>query len=488
MITNRKGLARFAKVCLALLSVCVCLWPSVTAKAQQFTEPEMVFVAGGAFTMGCTSEQGSDCYDNEKPSHEVRLSGFAIGRYEVTQALWQNVMGYNPSQFQGDNLPVENVSWDEVQIFLQRLNTLTGKHYRLPTEAEWEYAARGGQLSLQTPYAGGSGIADVSWYADNSGDVTHAVGTRQPNELGIYDMSGNVWEWCSDSYGQYSNKRQTNPKGAASGDYRIVKGGGYTSSGTQCRVSSRKSFYQGGKDNMTGFRLAMDDDRKAHSTKTKQMTEQERIAAEQASKKAAADDLKKEGEILEAAAKAAAREERMARWNERFGDLPFSTFFTLNAAYTSMPQWSYGFKVGTVQVFGWYFSAMTNFNYKGAFTAFSSDGPYTLTGVSKTTYLGAQAGFVFRPCIPVSLHLGAGFGYRTLNFETEQGWYNLPKRTYYGPTASLGVMFHLWGFVLSAEATGMLYNCNPDNSAKFAGGVRIGAGFCLPDRKKDVNY
>jgi formylglycine-generating enzyme required for sulfatase activity len=144
----------------------------------------------------------------------VQLTGFAIAKYEVTQALWKQVMGNNPSRFKGDSLPVENVTWDDVQIFLQRLNAKTGKNYRLPTEAEWEYAARGGQQSRQTMFAGGSELETVSWCSSNAENSTHNVGTRQPNELGICDMSGNVWEWCSDYYGQYSSDKQTNPTGA----------------------------------------------------------------------------------------------------------------------------------------------------------------------------------------------------------------------------------------------------------------------------------
>ena len=205
--------ARRTPRCLAAAILSLFLWMG-TAAAQGIQEPEMVFIAGGSFTMGCTFEQGSDCASDEKPSHEVQLTGFAIAKYEVTQALWKQVMGNNPSRFKGDSLPVENVTWDDVQIFLQRLNAQTGQNYRLPTEAEWEYAARGGQQSRQTMFAGGSELETVAWCSSNAENSTHNVGTRQPNELGICDMSGNVWEWCSDYYGQYSSDKQTNPTGA----------------------------------------------------------------------------------------------------------------------------------------------------------------------------------------------------------------------------------------------------------------------------------
>ena len=137
----------------------------------------MVYVSGGTFTMGATSEQGSDAWDNEKPAHSVTLSGYYIGKYEVTQELWEAVMGSNPSYFKGDNLPVERVSWNDVQEFLRKLNAMTGKRYRLPTEAEWEFAARGGNSSRGYKYSGSNSLGSVAWYTDNSGNRTHAVPT-----------------------------------------------------------------------------------------------------------------------------------------------------------------------------------------------------------------------------------------------------------------------------------------------------------------------
>ena len=196
-----------------------------SSSSAKFGDIEMVYVKGGTFTMGAISEQGADAYDDEKPAHSVTLSDFYIGKYEVTQAQWRAVMGSNPSSFKGDNLPVENVSWNDIQKFIQKLNAQTGKEFRLPTEAEWEYAARGGSKSRGYKYSGSNNIGDVAWYSGNSGSKTHPVGQKQPNELGIYDMSGNVWEWCSDWYGSYSSSSQTNPKGPNSGDYRVLRGG-----------------------------------------------------------------------------------------------------------------------------------------------------------------------------------------------------------------------------------------------------------------------
>ncbi len=198
----------------------------------------MIPVNGGTFTMGATSEM-TEPWDDEKPTHQVILSSYYIGETEVTQALWKAVMGNNPSHFNGDNLPVESVSWNDCQTFIRKLNDLTGRHFRLPTEAEWEFAARGGNQSRHTQYSGSSRIDDVAWYDGNSGDRTHPVKTKQPNELGIYDMSGNVWEWCQDWFGNYSSSAQTNPTGASSGSNRVDRGGCWGSNPRGCRSSRR---------------------------------------------------------------------------------------------------------------------------------------------------------------------------------------------------------------------------------------------------------
>ena len=189
-------------------------------------EPEMVFVEGGAFTMGCTDY---DCYEWKQtccPAHQVTLSSFKIGKYSCTQVQYEAVMGSNPSKVKGDNLPVTTVR-DNALAFITKLNESTGKNYRLPTEAEWEYAARGGNKSKGYTYSGSNNIDEVAWYSENSNNQIHPVGTKAPNELGIYDMSGNVWEECSDWYGVYSDELQTNPQGPATGSFHVNRGGSF---------------------------------------------------------------------------------------------------------------------------------------------------------------------------------------------------------------------------------------------------------------------
>ncbi|MGM9712610.1 MAG: formylglycine-generating enzyme family protein [Prevotella sp.] len=209
---------------------------------------DMVLVEGGTFTMGAK---------DEKPMHQVTLSSFYIGKYEVTQSLWKAVMGSNPSEWQGDNLPVENVSWDDCQEFVKKLNTMTGKNFRLPTEAEWEFAARGGKHSRGYQYSGSTKLGDVAWYNDNSYKQTHPVGTKAPNELGIYDMSGNVWEWCQDWYGVYNSYAQTNPTGPSSGSFRVNRGGSWYDGARGCRVANRDYYAPGIRYYYLGLRLAL---------------------------------------------------------------------------------------------------------------------------------------------------------------------------------------------------------------------------------------
>ena len=225
-----------------------------TVKGVTFT---MVAVEGGTFKMGATSEQGSDADSSEEPVHQVTLSSYYIGQTEVTQALWKAVMGKNPSWYKGDDKPVENVSWDDCQKFFKKLNKLTGKRFRLPTEAEWEYACRGGKKSRGYKYSGSNTIGDVAWYKDNSSSETHPVGTKSPNELGIYDMSGNVLEWCQDWYGSYSSAAQTNPTGASSGSGRVFRGGRWSGNAGHCRSSNRSSIAPDYRNDFHGLRLAL---------------------------------------------------------------------------------------------------------------------------------------------------------------------------------------------------------------------------------------
>ena len=217
----------------------------------------MVWVEGGTFRMGATSEQGSDAYSDEKPVHSVTLSSFYIGKTEVTQALWKAVMGSNPSNFRGDNLPVECVSWNDCQAFIRKLNALTGQNFRLPTEAEWEFACRGGNNSRGYKYSGSNYIDNVAWHDGNSGGKTHPVATKSPNELGIYDMSGNVDEWCSDWYGDYTSGAQTNPKGPYDGSSRVRRGGSWDDYVRYCRSSSRFNLNPTYRYLNLGLRLAL---------------------------------------------------------------------------------------------------------------------------------------------------------------------------------------------------------------------------------------
>ena len=234
-----------------------------TVNGVSFT---MLPVIGGTFKMGGTSEQNPEANSWEKPVHQVTLSSFSIGETEVTQELWQAVMGTNPSYYQGDlQRPVEMVSWSDCQTFINQLNELTGKNFRLPTEAEWEYAARGGKYSMGYKYAGSSEIDEVGWYWNNipshvfgnEGYGTQPVATLEPNELGLYDMTGNVWEWCQDWYGNYSGDDQTDPTGAFSGSFRVFRGGSWSRSAEACRVSFRNFNYPSTRDDTMGFRLAL---------------------------------------------------------------------------------------------------------------------------------------------------------------------------------------------------------------------------------------
>ena len=221
---------------------------------------DMVRVEGGTFTMGGTREQGEDAFEDESPTHKVTLSTYSIGRYPVTQDQWEAVMGSNPSHFKGEKLPVESVSWFDCQDFVQKLSEMTGRRFRLPTEAEWEYAARGGKRSKRNKYSGGNILNQVGWYNENSGGVSHEVGKKSPNELGIYDMSGNIWEWVQDWKGDYTKEDQINPKGPETGIERVCRGGGWNREIDRSRVSYR------GDDQATlrycslGLRIALEED------------------------------------------------------------------------------------------------------------------------------------------------------------------------------------------------------------------------------------
>lgn len=230
---------------------------------------QMVYVAGGTFEMGATPEQGSDAYADEMPVHTVTLGDYYIGRYEVTQAQWVAVMGRDVVQQRdakdttltlhgmGADYPAYYISWEEAKRFCEKLSELSGKTYRLPTEAEWEYAARGGRHKDGTKYSGSDEISEVAWVARNSEGTTHPVGQKKPNGLGLYDMSGNVWEWCQDKYcaDYYSESPVENPEGPEYGSFRVKRGGSWRYLANSGRVSRRYSNFPDTKRDVVGLRV-----------------------------------------------------------------------------------------------------------------------------------------------------------------------------------------------------------------------------------------
>lgn len=246
-----------------------------TTSGSDFTENtfginmKMKYVQGGSFMMGCTSEQGGDCESDEKTLRRVTVSDYYIGVFEVTQGQWEKVMGTSVTQQRnkknpslslvgtGSDYPMYYVSWEEAMAFCRELSRQTGKTYTLPTEAQWEYAARGGNQPDGSKYSGSYSVDAVAWYDGNSGSSTHPVGTKRPNALGLYDMSGNVYEWCLDWYGDYSDYDTENPTGASSGSYRVLRGGCWGSRAQGCRVSYRGNGSPDGRGNIFGFRVVL---------------------------------------------------------------------------------------------------------------------------------------------------------------------------------------------------------------------------------------
>ena len=237
-----------------LLIACSLLFPFYSGFAQS-AGLEMISVEGGSFSMGCQK-----CSADASPVHLVTLAAFSIGKYEVTQKQWMAVMGKNPAAHKDcDNCPVENVSYDDVQLFLKKLNEMQpGKNYRLPTEAEWEYAASGGKTRHGYRYSGSNNLADVAYFRDNSDNTSHPVGEKTPNELGIYDMSGNVREWVSDWYdaSYYQQSPSIDPRGPKDGEFIVFRGGSWSDGPNNCLTAARFNEFSGERSSFTGFRIA----------------------------------------------------------------------------------------------------------------------------------------------------------------------------------------------------------------------------------------
>ena len=218
---------------------------------------KMIFVEGGSFFMGKATPPKKRAFFDEYPAHKVTLNDYYIGESLVTQDLWKKVLGYNPSSSKNDTFPVEQVSWNDVQVFIRELNMLTGRKFRLPTEAEWEYAARGGKNGKGHCYSGSNNLDQIGWYANNSNSKTHPVKIKNPNELGLYDMTGNVEEWCQDLIGNYEISPQVNPIGAIKGPGRVYRGGCYSSMKRTCQLTFRRYASEKFSSPCLGFRLAL---------------------------------------------------------------------------------------------------------------------------------------------------------------------------------------------------------------------------------------
>ena len=225
----------------------------------------MVHIKGGTFTMGATKEQSGEEDSDELPVHQVTVSNFSIGETEVTQGLWEAVMGARPTIYDGEHHPMKELSWDDCQEFIVKINKMTGRHFSLPTEAQWEFAARGGNKSKHYKYSGSNNLDEVGWFCENTWNMgkdspdfgNHPVGSKKPNELGIYDMSGNVWEWCQDAYSKYTTTPQKDPKGPTDNkSYRVNRGGSWDYVASSSRVANRRNRTPDFRNFNIGMRLA----------------------------------------------------------------------------------------------------------------------------------------------------------------------------------------------------------------------------------------
>ena len=246
----------------SVFALSLCLTGCAGKQAQNFTSHqgmEFVQIPAGSFMMGC-SEGDGECSDQENPRHQVTISKpFYMGKYEVTQEEWEKVMGNNPSQFKGPKRPVENVSWDDVQEFLGKLNQSapSGKKYRLPTEAEWAYAARAGSTTKYSFGGDAAKLGDYAWFEGNSGKQTHPVGQKLPNAWDLYDMHGNVFEWVQDWFGKYGSSPETDPTGPVSGSSRAIRGGSWFIGADRCRSAYRSSLTSDSRRDRVGFRVVL---------------------------------------------------------------------------------------------------------------------------------------------------------------------------------------------------------------------------------------
>ena len=218
---------------------------------------QLIFVDGGTFSLGCIESLDSLCTEYEKPIQRVTLSPYYISQHEVTQILWSNISGSNPNSLKNNNYPVTNVSWNDIQDFIKQLNHLTSLHFALPTEAQWEFAAKGGNKSKHTIYSGHKDIKKVAWFIENSNRMYHAVGKLNPNELNLFDMSGNVWEWCSDYYAPYTPEDKTDPTGPKTGNSRVYRGDSWLDNQLYTRITYRNNGTPNQKMNCLGFRLIL---------------------------------------------------------------------------------------------------------------------------------------------------------------------------------------------------------------------------------------
>ena len=430
---------------------------------------EMVKVKGGVFAMGATAEQGSDL-QNAEPVHVVTLSSFQIGKYEVTQKQWEELMGYNHSVVRRADLPVTGVSWNEIQIFIAKLNQLTGKHYRLPTEAEWEYAARGGMKTTSNQYSGSNNISEVACNKDKSNRAV-ACGSLKANELGIYDMSGNAMEWCHDRYvASYSFERLTDPEGPENGSERVLRGGSYLNGEKECRNSARSHDHPSADNADYGFRLVLS----SHIISGYEAAKEDKPAKAEKEKKSSKSE-------------APQRETQVTTKSEtKYTDKANTTYdlFTLNFSYDvthGLPKkfdsddFSIGFRYGQYKTVGMYFNLMLGTNFNGYKTKYDSN-KFDYTSHTSKSRASITAGLMIKVCDPLALYAGAGLGYRSINTQTPDGkWHCMSPGSMLGCDVDMGLVLNLGGFALTLEAVTTNFK---------VWDAKIGIGVCLKKKKQ----